>query len=155
MASASWCWVNGWNVRQNLNLCLLWCHVHTNSNDYFVHSSWFHVLIEHDVVSTFWRLLNNKYGSTCKRWACTRIKTPEQPSVAQCWNDWTHFIDFVDEQDVARFDFEPNIFTRKCSTGNNLSMGMRSVMINLKIVLVLWPLHFNARLTCKSWTLHR
>ena len=29
MASASWCWINGWNVRQKLNLCLLWRHDHT------------------------------------------------------------------------------------------------------------------------------
>ena len=28
-ASASWCWINGWNVRQKLNLCLLWRHDHT------------------------------------------------------------------------------------------------------------------------------
>ena len=28
-ASASWCWINGWNVRQKLNLCLLRRHDHT------------------------------------------------------------------------------------------------------------------------------
>ena len=28
-ASASWCWINGWNVRQKLDLCLFWRHVHT------------------------------------------------------------------------------------------------------------------------------
>ena len=28
-ASASWCWRNGWNVRQKLNLCLLRRHDHT------------------------------------------------------------------------------------------------------------------------------
>ena len=29
MASASWCWRNGWNVWQKLNLCLLQRHDHT------------------------------------------------------------------------------------------------------------------------------
>ena len=28
-ASASWCWINRWNVRQKLNLCLLRRHDHT------------------------------------------------------------------------------------------------------------------------------
>ena len=28
-APASWCWINGWNVRQKLNLCLLRRHDHT------------------------------------------------------------------------------------------------------------------------------
>ena len=60
MASASWCWINGWNVRQKLNICLLRCHVHTK----VTWSSWLPFMIlfsfEHDVAHTFWRPCNNE-----------------------------------------------------------------------------------------------
>ena len=54
-ALASWFWINGWNVRQKLNLCLLRRHDHTKSHDHPGYHSWFHFSFDHDVAHAFWR----------------------------------------------------------------------------------------------------
>ena len=42
--------------------------------------SWSIPIIEHGIANELWSLRNNEDGSTCNRCACTRFKTPEQPS---------------------------------------------------------------------------
>ena len=106
LCAASGCWINGWNVRQKINLCLLRRHVDTNVtwswyNYYplFRVRSWnngmrcmfLYILITlvtvHDFISierfdfahAFWRCRSNGDGSTCNLCACSRFKTPEQP----------------------------------------------------------------------------
>ena len=53
--SASWCWINGWNVQQKLNLCLLRRHDLTR----VTWSPWLLFMIsfsfDHDVAHAFWR----------------------------------------------------------------------------------------------------
>ena len=80
-ASASWCWINGWNVRQKLNLCLLRRHDHTK----VTWSPWLAFMISFFI----WPWRCSHIWRHCKQWrwqhvqplrACTRFKTPEQPS---------------------------------------------------------------------------
>ena len=83
-ASASWFWINGWNVRQKLNLCLLRRHDHTKvtwscmTTLVTVHDFIFHLTMTS--LTHFEDIANNEDGSTCNRCACTRFKTPERPS---------------------------------------------------------------------------
>ena len=70
-ASASWCWINGWNVRPKLNLCWLQRNVHSKD---FIYS------FEHDIAHAFWWPRNNEDGNTSSCCACMQSKTPEQPS---------------------------------------------------------------------------
>ena len=80
-SSASWCWINGWNVRQKLNLCLLRRHDHTK----VTWSPWLPLMISFFI----WPWRRSLILRHCKQWrwqhvqplcACTRFKTPEQPS---------------------------------------------------------------------------
>ena len=50
------------------------------SHDHPGYRSWIHFSFDHDVAHAFWR---HEDGSTCNRCACTRFKTPEQPSSVQ------------------------------------------------------------------------
>ena len=80
-ASASWCWINGWNVRRKLNLCLLRRHLHTKVTwspwlPFMI--SFFHLTMTS--LTNFEDIANNEDGSMCNRCACTRFKTPEWPS---------------------------------------------------------------------------
>ena len=72
-ASASWCWINGWNVRQKLNLCLLRRHDHTKvtwSPLVTVHDFIFHLTMTS--LTHFEDIVNNEDGSTCTRRARAR-----------------------------------------------------------------------------------
>ena len=80
-ASSSWCWINWWNVRQKLNLCLLRRQDHTKVTWSpwcpFMISSFFY----HDVAHAFWRHRKQwRWQHVQPLRACTRFKTPEQPS---------------------------------------------------------------------------
>ena len=73
-ASASWYWINGWNLRQKLNLCLLRRHDHTT----VTWSPWLpfrHDLIFHLTMTSlthFEDIANNEDGSTCNRYVRAR-----------------------------------------------------------------------------------
>ena len=82
--SAAWCWINGWNVRQKFNLCLLRCHDHTK----VTWSLWLPFMISFfiwpwpdDVAHAFWRHRKQwRWQHVQPLRACTRFKTREQPS---------------------------------------------------------------------------
>ena len=78
-ASASWCWINGWNVRQKLNLCLLRRHDHTK----VTWSPWLPFMISffHLTMTSlthFKDIANNEDGSTCNR--CARARDSKHQS---------------------------------------------------------------------------
>ena len=81
-ASASWCWINGWNVRQKPQSLLAstpWSHKSHMITLVTVHD--FIFSFDHDVAHAFWGHRKQwRWQHVQPLRACTRFKTPEQPS---------------------------------------------------------------------------